>query len=290
MAEVGCGAGRRVVRGVGAVLVVAAVAGLAGCGPTARQRQAMMLADERAHEAQAANARTGAPGVVQTAGAGTVRSATGTVAPNVIGTANPAGGAVVDIATYKVAPGDVLDVRFAYHPEESQRAPVRNDGRINLPATGDIDAAGLTVKELETIILEKASVRLRGPEVNIVIAELAEHKVFVTGQVARPGFVPFRPGMTSLQAIVERGGFLDDAKMTDVLHLHRRGASTESRKIDLEDAFEGNAPDVNVLAPNDVIIVPRTFIGDADVFVDQWIRGLLPTIPTPGVDLPLLFF
>ncbi len=255
-----------------------------GCGPSSRQRQAMMSASERA----AANG-TGST-TTPVAGAGTVRGSAGAVGQGLAPGANPAGGAVVDIATYRVAPGDVLDIKFPYHPEENQRAPVRNDGVINLPVTGDIEAAGLTVGEIQTLIIEKSRATLKGPEVSIVIAQLAEHKVFVTGQVAKPGFVPFRQGMTSLQAIVERGGFLDDAKMTDVVHLHRRGSATETRKLDLEGAFEGTAADRNVLAPNDIIIVPRTFIGDADVFVDQWIRGLLPTIPQPGIDLPLLFF
>lgn len=256
------------------------------CGPSSRQRQAMMLASE-----QAAAAKAGAAG---TSATGTSTSAVRTVVPGTVGpgpsVATPAGAAVVDAATYRVAPGDILDIRFPYHPEENQRAPVRNDGRINLPVTGDIEAAGFTIGELQEVIIQKSSTNLRGPEVNIVIAELAEHRVFVTGQVAKPGYVPFRQGMTSLQAIVERGGFLDDAKMTDVVHLHRRGKAVESKKLDLEDAFEGVTEDVNTLAPNDILIVPRTFIGDADVFVDQWIRGLLPTIPQPGFDLPLLFF
>jgi polysaccharide export outer membrane protein len=279
---------RRALRGAGVVLLVAAAGGIAaGCGPSSRQRQAMMSASERAAAANAGASGTTTP----VAGAGTVRGGSaGAVGQGLAPGANPAAGAVVDIATYRVAPGDLLDIKFPYHPEENQRAPVRNDGVINLPVTGDIDAAGLTVGEIQNLIIEKSSATLKGPEVSIVIAQLAEHKVFVTGQVAKPGFVPFRQGMTSLQAIVERGGFLDDAKMTDVVHLHRRGRGTETRKLDLEDAFEGTAPDVNVLAPNDIIIVPRTFIGDADVFVDQWIRGLLPTIPQPGFDFPLLFF
>lgn len=255
-----------------------------GCGPSSRQRQAMMSASERA----AANG-TGST-TTPVAGAGTVRGSAGAVGQGLAPGPNPAGGAVVDIATYRVAPGDILDIKFPYHPEENQRAPVRNDGIVNLPVTGDIEAAGLTIGEIQTLIIEKSKATLKGPEVSIVIAQLAEHKVFVTGQVAKPGFVPFRQGMTSLQAIVERGGFLDDAKMTDVVHLHRRGSATETRKLDLEEAFEGTAADRNVLAPNDIIIVPRTFIGDADVFVDQWIRGLLPSIPQPGIDLPLLFF
>jgi protein involved in polysaccharide export with SLBB domain len=266
--------------GARALVVLLAAVLATACGSSTRNRQAMMLAEEARAEAATNGDAVGTPGMVGPGGAvGTTSAA-----------AAPPDEKTVDLATYRVAPGDLLDIKFPYHPEENQRAPVRNDGVINLPVTGDIDAAGRTVKEIEDEIVAKSSTTLRGPVVSVTIAQLAEHKVFVGGQVVKPGYVPFRQGLTSMQAIVERGGFLDDAKMDQIVHLHRVGNSMQTKKIDLGSAFEGTAQDTNVLAPNDILIVPRTWIGDADVFVDQWIRGLLPTIPRPGIDLPLLFF
>lgn len=255
------------------------------CGPTHRQRQQMMLASEERAEAAAAAKKANGTGPT-----GIAVGAPGTVGPAGPASAVPGTAADVDLMTYRLAPGDLIDIKFPFHPEENQRAPVRSDGRINLPIAGDIPAAGYTVDELEASIVEKASARLRGPEVSIVLTQLAEHKVFVGGQVGKPGFVVFRPGMTAMQAIVERGGFVDDSKMDQVVHIHRVGDQAMNDKIDLKDAFEGKTEDRTALAPNDILIVPRTFIGDADVFVDQWIRGLLPSIPRPGIDLPLLFF
>jgi polysaccharide export outer membrane protein len=241
----------------------------------------MMLASERAAEAQpGTTSGTLAPG----------SGAPGVVRAGVPGGGAPAGEVLVDEATYRLAPGDLIDVKFTYHPEENQRVPIRTDGRINLQAAGDIEAAGLTIGELESSIVEKSSATLRGPVVTIVIAQLADHKVYVGGQVTKPGFVVFRQGMTAMQAIVERGGFADDAKTDQIVHLHRTGKEVQARKLDLDAAFKGTATDLTALAPNDIIIVPRSFIGKADVFVDQYIRGLLPSIPQPGIDLPLLFF
>ena len=197
---------------------------------------------------------------------------------------------LVDANTYRLAPGDLIDVKFPYHPEENERVPVRPDGRIGLQVIGDTMAAGLTVKELEDDVVKKSSVTLRDPVVSIVIAQLAEHKVYVGGQVTKPGFVPYREGMTPLQAIVERGGFTDDAKTDDVLYLSRVGDQVQSQRLDLESVMDGHSTEQIVMSPDDVIMVPRTFIGDADVWVDQWIRGLLPTIPRPGVDLNTLAF
>jgi protein involved in polysaccharide export with SLBB domain len=197
---------------------------------------------------------------------------------------------LVDENTYRLAPGDLIDVKFPYHPEENERVPVRPDGRIGLQVIGDVMAAGLTVKELETVVVEKSSVTLRDPVVSIVIAQLAEHKVYVGGQVAKPGFVPYREGMTPLQAIVERGGFVDDANTDQILYISRVGNAVQSQRLDLEAVMDGESSEQIVMSPDDIIIVPRTFIGEADVWVDQWIRGLLPTVPRPGFDLNTLAF
>lgn len=209
----------------------------------------------------------------------------GTVGPGSI-----ADDKLVDANTYRLAPGDLIDVKFPYHPEENERVPVRPDGRIGLQVIGDVMAAGLTVKELEQVVVEKSSVTLRDPVVSIVIAQLAEHKVYVGGQVAKPGFVPYREGMTPLQAIVERGGFVDDANTDEVLYISRVGNAVQSQRLDLEAVMDGESTEQIVMSPDDIIIVPRTFIGEADVWVDQWIRGLLPTVPRPGVDLNSLAF
>jgi len=263
------------------LLAVAIATAASGCGSSTRNRRAEMLMAEQRDQLVAAKASAG--------GAGNGGSAE----PGAVGVAAAVPSsrdATIDAATYRLAPGDLLDVKFTYHPEENERVPVRPDGRINLQVAGDVNAAGLTVGELEKVVVERASRTLRGPVVSIVIAGFAEHKVYVTGQVAKPGFVVFRHGMTPLEAIVERGGFADDAKTDQVVHMRRVGGQVEAQKIDLSGVVAGTAAEEATLSPNDIVIVPRTFIGKADVFVDQWIRGLLPTIPRPGIDIPAFFF
>jgi len=272
------------------LFAICATLGTTACGPTGKQRQQMMLLQEEQAEAAAAAraeaaglapGETGAPDV-PAAGAAHVGGAPGTVP----------GGApapVIDAGHYRLAPGDIIDVTFPFHPEEDLRAPVRNDGRFNLPITGDLLVAGYTPEDLERVITEKASVRLKGPAVSVTIVELAEHRVFVTGQVARPGYAPYRPGMTAMQAIVERGGFVDDAKTDEIVHIQRVNGQVRNSKLDLQAIYEAGGNDTTAMAPNDILVVPRTWVGDADVFVDQWIRGLLPTIPVPTYDLTTYF-
>jgi protein involved in polysaccharide export with SLBB domain len=277
--------------GVGVVLLAVAAAALAsGCGGASRQRQQAAMMTAQHEQLAATNGAAGSPnGMGGAPSVGAPMAAPGTVSTGPSAD-NPSSAALVDVATYRLAPGDLLDVKFPYHPEENERVPVRPDGRINLQVVGDITAAGRTVKELETTIVDKASVTLKNPVVSVVITQLAEHKVFVGGSVSKPGFVLFHEGMTPLQAIVERGGFADDAKTDQVVHLHRVGDQVETQKIDLKAVIKGTSTDQATLAPDDIIIVPRTFIGKADVWVDQYIRGLLPTIPRPGLDLTTFAF
>ena len=283
---------RRRVADVAFAMLVATCASLilSACGPTGKQRQQMMLLQEEQAEAAAA-ARAEAAGLapaepgasgIPAADAARIGGAPGTVP----------GGApmpVIDAEHYRLAPGDIIDVTFPFHPEEDLRAPIRNDGRFNLPITGDVMAAGYTPEDLKRVIAEKSSVRLKGPVVNVTVVQMAEHRVFVTGQVARPGFAVYHPGMTAMEAIVERGGFVDDAKTDEIVHIHRVDGEVRNTKIDLKAIYASGGNDTTEMGPNDILVVPRTWVGDADVFVDQWIRGLLPTIPVPTYDLTTYF-
>lgn len=256
------GAVRRGVSFVSLVALTAAIALVIGCGSSTRQRQqAMMLADSDPQTATLGGEGLGSPSAPETALED------------------------LDQASYRLAPGDLIDVKFPYHPEENERVPVRPDGQISLQVTGDIAAAGLTVKELEDRIVEKATVTLKDPVVSVVIAALAEHKVYVGGDVLKPGFVNFRDGMTPLQAIIERGGFTDTAKADEVLYITRIGDEIQAQRLDLQSVVDGDSSEDIVMAPDDIVFVPKTWIGKADVWVDQWIRGLLPTVPRPGLDL-----
>lgn len=258
----------------------------AGCGPTHQQRQRMMLASEERAEAAAA-AKAEANGTVPPGAPGAathLAAAPATTAPAVDG-----GPPAVDAEHYRLAPGDIIEVNFPFHPEENVRAPIRNDGHFNLPITGDFVAAGYTPEDLRRLIVERASVRLKGPVVNVIVIELAEHRVFVTGQVARPGYAIYKPGMTAMEAVVERGGFVDDAKTDEIVHIHRVNGQVVNTKIDLKAIYAAGGNDTTEMSPNDILVVPRTWVGDADVFVDQWIRGLLPTIPVPTYDITTYF-
>jgi protein involved in polysaccharide export with SLBB domain len=189
---------------------------------------------------------------------------------------------------YRISMGDELHVRFLYQPELSEQVPVRPDGRISLASTGEMTVVGMTPAALERLIVEKSSTRLRNPEVTVVITKLGEQRVYVGGEVLRPGFVTLRPDMTVLQAVLQAGGFRKTAKLDSVL-LMTPGANGqfEAARVDMAAVVDGGVPERVRLHPNDVVYAPPTWISDMNDVVDQWVRGLIPALPRVGVGYSL---
>jgi protein involved in polysaccharide export with SLBB domain len=183
---------------------------------------------------------------------------------------------------YRLRPGDVVRVKYLYHPELDIKLPVRPDGFIDLQVAGDVRAAGHTTSELEESIREKSSHRLREPEIAVVVAQAADIKIFVGGEVRVPGFVIYREGITPLQAIMDRGGFTDTARIDSVLRISPRSDDYEGARLDFTAPLSAGTPEDGELIPGDVLYVPRTFIGDVNSFVRLYIRGVLPIEPRVG--------
>jgi protein involved in polysaccharide export with SLBB domain len=189
---------------------------------------------------------------------------------------------------YRIGQGDELHVRFLYQPDMNEQIPVRPDGRISLASTGEITAVGMTPRELEALIVERSSTRLRNPEVTVVVTKLGEQRVYVGGEVARPGFVPLRPDMTPLQAVLQSGGFTRRAKLDSVLLMTPGGdGKFSAARVDMQQVVNAGIPERVRLHPNDVLFVPQTWVADMNDVVDMYVRGLIPTLPRVGVGASL---
>lgn len=189
---------------------------------------------------------------------------------------------------YRLQAGDRLNVKFPYHGRSNQELPVRPDGKITLDVTGDIVAEGLTPHELEELIKQKASGRLKEPEVIVIVTSTGNRKAYVGGEVGKPGYVAVDEGMTPLQAVLAAGGFKDTAKKDSVLYI-ARGAdgSYHSSRVDLNDVVRNGAPETVRLSGNDIVFVPATRIANANAFVDQYIRKLMPVDSRAGATAAL---
>lgn len=181
--------------------------------------------------------------------------------------------------SYKLIPYDQVAIKFPYHPEQDPKSviPVQPDGNIVLDTVGSIRAAGLTPEELGKLIAEKSSERLRDPQVVVTVTQYAPRRIFVGGEVKSPGPVQIHDGMTPLQAIFDRGGFTTAAQMDSVILIRDAGSENpQIGKIDLTQAMDKAVPERVTLLTNDVIYVPMSGIGRADLWVKQHIKELIP--------------
>jgi protein involved in polysaccharide export with SLBB domain len=189
---------------------------------------------------------------------------------------------VVQAPAYRLQSGDLVRIKFMYHPDLDVKVPIRPDGVITLQMAGDVHAAGLTTDELETVIKERTSDRLREPEVSVLVAQTGDRKIYVGGEVRIPGFVAFREGMTPLQAVMDRGGFTDQARIDSVLRVSPIQSEYQGTRLDFTKTLSSGVSGQTRLAAGDVLYVPRTFIGDVNAFVRLYIRGVLPIEPRIG--------
>ena len=101
--------------------------------------------------------------------------------------------------------------------ELSAEVLVRPDGKISLPILNDLPAAGMTPEQLAGEIAKAATKFVRDPSATVIVKEVNSRKVYVVGEVSKPGPIVLGSEMNVLQAIGEAGGFLETAKKGDVV-------------------------------------------------------------------------
>ena len=148
----------------------------------------------------------------------------------------------------------MLDISVWRDADISRVVPVRPDGYISLPLLGDIQAEGKTPGELAAELSAAFSTVVHKPRVNVLVREVNSTRVFVTGEVARPGSYPIRGRMSLLQAIALAGGFSAFADKEAIV-LIRAGQQTGRFPVSYRALLEGEHPDVPLFS-GDTIVVP----------------------------------
>jgi polysaccharide biosynthesis/export protein len=172
------------------------------------------------------------------------------------GTSAPQVSAAQD-AEYKIGAQDVLRIDVWKEPEISRTAPVRPDGRISLPLVNDVQAAGLTAAQLAAVIADGLRKYITNPQVTVGVTEINSRRVYVTGEVTRPGAFPLLPNMTVLQALSSSGGFSQFAKLKNIYVLRTEDGKQVKHPFNYKEVVSGKKPELNIpLQPGDVIVVP----------------------------------
>lgn len=185
---------------------------------------------------------------------------------------------------YKIQYGDQLDIKFLYNPELNENLPVRPDGRITLQIVGDVMVVNMTPTQLAEALKAKYSAEIRKPEITVIVRQFAAQKIFIDGEVGKPGLVSLVGPMTVSQAIAQAGGFGYFARKNEVVLIRQNPAGKpQVTVVDIEQVHRGidMTNDVNLM-PYDMVYVPRSPIGEVDKWVDQYIRQLIPwPLPAP---------
>lgn len=163
---------------------------------------------------------------------------------------------------YRIGVDDQIQVNVWKNPDLAVTAPVRPDGRISVPLIGDVVAGGKTPPELAAVIREKLSVYLRDPHVTVIVTQLNSHefltRVRVTGAVRTPRSLPFRQGMTVLDAVLEAGGPNEFASPNRTKLYRSTKTGNEVFEIELGDILNRGRLQTNfTLLPGDVVTVPE---------------------------------
>jgi polysaccharide export outer membrane protein len=159
--------------------------------------------------------------------------------------------------TYRIQPGDVLEVSVWKEEDMVKQVLVRPDGGMSFPLVGDIRAAGKSVAELQAVITERLRKYMPDPVVTVSTSRLDGNKIYVIGKVARPGEILANRYMDVVQALSVAGGMTPYASDNKITVLRRENGKQRSIPFRYGDIEKGENLEQNIiLQSGDVVVVP----------------------------------
>lgn len=199
-------------------------------------------------------------------------------------------------SNYVLGPGDQIEVSVYGEADLSRTAIIKPDGTIALALVNEVKAAGKTTGQLEAELTKMYSKYLKAPAVSVVVRELRVDRVYLLGQVTKPGDYQLRQNVGIFELLASAGGPTTRADLSKAVVIRGK---TETIKLDLLNAFAKNqTPDVRLQA-GDVLFIPETdrrivALGEVnrpgayDLLEGQRVTDLLAAAggPTPKAGLP----
>jgi polysaccharide export outer membrane protein len=166
--------------------------------------------------------------------------------------------AQADEPPYTVKAGDVLSVAVWKEPDLTSNAVlVRPDGTFSFPLVGQVDAHGKTVQELQNLITERLKKYISDPVVTVSVHEIKGNKVYVIGQVTKPGDFVVNPSVNVMQALSMAGGGTAFASLNNIIILRRTSSGQVALPFHYNDVVHGKDLQQNVeLQAGDIVVVP----------------------------------
>jgi polysaccharide export outer membrane protein len=166
-------------------------------------------------------------------------------------------GAIKPPADYLIGPDDVLIITFWKDKDLSGEVTVRPDGKITLPLISDVMAAGLTPEQLREKVTTEATRFVEDPSATVSVKQINSRRVFITGEVSKPGPYPLTSPLTILQLIAIAGGLNDFAKKKEIVIIRTEGGKQITVPFDYSAVSRKTKPQQNIpLRPDDTVVVP----------------------------------
>lgn len=172
------------------------------------------------------------------------------------GASSPANPNPVVPSDYVIGAEDVLSVVFWRDKDLSADVVVRPDGKISLPLLNDIHAAGYTPDQLRGALEKAAAKYISDPTATVIVKEIRSRKVYVLGEVVRPGMVPLSGDMNVLQLIATVGGLLEYADKGNIVIVRQEDGRERRYRFDYDEVVKGKKTEQNImLKSGDTVIV-----------------------------------
>jgi len=157
---------------------------------------------------------------------------------------------------YVIGADDTLHISVWKEPDLSETLPVRPDGKISLPLLNDVVAAGLTPTQLADAITIKLKKFISDPRVTVVVTAMNSQKIYILGEVVKPGSTILQPNMTVLQALAS-AGFTQFANTKGIYLLRNENGKQQKIPVHYRALIKGESVEQNIiLKPGDTIVVP----------------------------------
>jgi protein involved in polysaccharide export with SLBB domain len=178
------------------------------------------------------------------------------------------------IEDYYLRTGDIIEIKFFTTPELDETLTIRPDGKISLQLIDDVRAEGLTCLELNEILTKEYETQLNRAIITVIVRNSQGQKVYVSGEVNRPGEINMTGKLSALQAIFDSGGFTDDARKSEVVIISRGPDNKPvARQVNLKKALKGELLENEyLLRPFDLVYIPRTRLSKIDDFTSHIYR------------------
>lgn len=170
-----------------------------------------------------------------------------------------------------IAPGDKLKITVFQVDSLSGEFQVEENGQIDFPLIGLVQAQGHTPSELAKLLAARlAEKSLRNPNVQVAVEQRAPRTITVEGAVKQAAVIPVPGKTTLLQAIALGGGVSEEAKLSQVVVFRTINGEKMAAAFDLRAISRAEAPDP-VIYPNDIVVVGGSH---NKTIIDQVLRGL----------------